>query len=57
MEPTYLLGPYFHIDGEIQGHFGHMITEQVSRLWAWEEAKRREPGLKALLLRRGTNEL
>ncbi len=57
LEPTYLPGPYFHIDGEIQGHFGHMMTEQVSRLWAWEEAKRREPGLKALLLRRGTNEL
>jgi len=57
LEPTYLKGPFFHVDGEFQGHFGHMMTEQVSRLWAWEEAKRREPGLKALLLQRGRNEL
>lgn len=46
----HLEGAYFHLDSEFRGHFGHAMTEQLSRLWAWEEAKRREPSLKALLL-------
>lgn len=47
---TPLEGTYFHLDSEYRGHFGHAMTEQISRLWAWQEAKRREPELKALLL-------
>jgi capsular polysaccharide biosynthesis protein len=42
-------GTYFHLDSEWQGHFGHAMTEVMSRLWAWQEAKERAPGLKALL--------
>ena len=44
-----LAGPYFYLDSEFRGHFGHAVTEQLSRLWAWPEAKAAEPGLKALM--------
>src|SRR4051812_7266899 len=44
-----LTGSYFHLDNEFRGHFGHALTEQVARLWAWPEAKRADPGLKALV--------
>ena len=33
-----LEGTYFHLDNEIRGFFGHALTEQVSRLWAWDQA-------------------
>ena len=49
--PVQLLeGAYFYLDSEFRGHFGHAMTEQLSRLWGWREAKSAEPGLKALLL-------
>ena len=44
-----LAGAYFYLDSEFRGHFGHAITEQMSRLWAWPHAKRAEPGLKAVM--------
>lgn len=47
--PEHLEGSYFYLDSEFRGHFGHAMTEQLSRLWAWSEAKQREPGLKALV--------
>lgn len=46
-------GAYFHLDSEYRGHFGHALTEQLSRLWAWSAAKQAEPKLKALLLSTG----
>ncbi|MGN6575910.1 MAG: glycosyltransferase family 61 protein [Nocardioides sp.] len=49
-EPEELAGSWFHLDSEHRGHFGHAMTEQLSRLWAWPAAKRAHPGLKALLL-------
>jgi capsular polysaccharide biosynthesis protein len=45
-------GTYFHLDNEVRGHFGHLLTEQLSRLWAWPTAKARFPDLQLLL---GTN--
>jgi len=48
--PEPLAGTYFHLDSEFRGHFGHALTEQIARLWAWPEAKRRHPDLKALVL-------
>lgn len=48
-EATQLSGAYFHLDSEWPGHFGHVMTEQLSRLWAWASAKRAQPDLKALL--------
>lgn len=46
----HLEGAYFHLDSEYRGHFGHALTEQLSRLWAWAEARRQVPDLKALVL-------
>jgi capsular polysaccharide biosynthesis protein len=48
-EARNLDGPLFYLDSEYRGHFGHAMTEQLSRLWAWQEAKEREPELRALL--------
>ncbi len=31
------------------GHYGHVITHDLSRLWAWDEAAARFPDLKVLL--------
>lgn len=44
-----LEGAYFYLDDEYRGHFGHLTTEVISRLWAWERARREAPGLKALM--------
>lgn len=49
-----LEGTFFHLDNEIRGYFGHALTEQVSKLWAWPEVRRRHPEAKALVsLNRG----
>jgi capsular polysaccharide biosynthesis protein len=48
----HLPGAYFYLDNEIRGHYGHAMTEQLSKLWAWREAKAADPGLKALMLER-----
>ncbi len=44
-----LSGDYFYLDDEFRGHFGHMLTEVLSRLWAWRDAKAEAPDLKALM--------
>ena len=44
-----LPGQYFYLGSEYPQHFGHVMTEQVSRLWAWRAAKERYPDLKALV--------
>ena len=44
-----LPGAYFHFDSEFPGHFGHLMTEDVSKLWGWPAAKAAHPGLKVLL--------
>lgn len=33
-----LEGTYLHLDDEARGHFGHLLTETVARVWAWPEA-------------------
>ena len=43
-----LEGAYFYLDSEFRGHFGHAITEQLSRLWAWQQAKAEIPGLRVV---------
>ncbi|WP_019144455.1 glycosyltransferase family 61 protein [Aeromicrobium massiliense] len=48
-EPEPLPGAYFHLDSEEPAHFGHMLTEQISRLWAWSEVRALEPDVKLLL--------
>lgn len=44
-----LEGQYFHLDCPYPGHFGHLMTEVVSRLWGWQQAKKENPDLKAIL--------
>ncbi len=48
-DPVHLPGSYYFLDSEFRGHFGHALTEQVSRFWGWAEAKRADPSLKALV--------
>lgn len=43
-----LQGTYFHFDSEWPGHFGHTLTEQISRLWAFDQVKALDPQVKLL---------
>lgn len=43
-----LPGSYYFLDCIHPGHFGHLTTEVLSRLWGWDVAKREDPELKAL---------
>ena len=45
---TRLPGSYYHLDSENPGHYGHLLTEVMGRLWGWDEAKRQIPDLKAI---------
>ena len=49
-----LTGAYFYLDSEWTRHFGHALTEQLSRLWAVDRARQQEPGLKAIISRRNS---
>ncbi|MDN5794469.1 MAG: glycosyltransferase family 61 protein [Intrasporangium sp.] len=52
----HLPGSYYHLDASNSGHFGHLTTEVVSKLWGWDEAKSRCPDLKAFFRLRHPNE-
>ncbi|WP_166849836.1 DUF563 domain-containing protein [Isoptericola sp. BMS4] len=43
-----LHGSYYLLDSENSGHFGHLMTEVVSRLWGWDRAKQDAPDLRAI---------
>jgi capsular polysaccharide biosynthesis protein len=43
-----LPGTFYQLDCAYPGHFGHLTTEMVSRMWGWAEAKERIPDLKVL---------
>jgi len=42
-----LPGNYYSLDSSHSGHFGHITTEVISRLWGWDRAKAEVPDLKA----------
>ncbi len=44
-----LEGTYLHLDNEFRGHFGHLLTESLSRVWSWPEALRLDPDAKVLV--------
>jgi len=44
-----LAGTYFHLDNEVAGHYGHFLTHDLARLWAWDEALETFPDLRILL--------
>ena len=43
-----LAGSYYSFFYNNPGHFGHLMTEAVSRLWGWDAAKAADPSLKML---------
>ena len=56
--PTDLPGSYVYLDTEYPGHYGHVMTEVISRYRAWTEARRIDPGVRALIsLREGQTEV
>lgn len=48
---THLPGAYYYFDYKNVGHYGHLMTEALSRLWGWPRAKAEDPELKILLRR------
>lgn len=44
-----LAGTYFHLDNEVAGHYGHFLTHDLARLWAWDEVLAEYPDLRILL--------
>lgn len=44
-----LEGTYLHLDNEIRGHFGHLMTEVVSRIWSWPAALEIDPEVRVLV--------
>ncbi len=51
VDATRLDGSYYYLDGELRHHFGHVTSEQLSRLWAWPAAKAAHPDLRLLVSR------
>lgn len=48
-EPEDLPGTYYHLDNQVPGHYGHVITHDLSKLWAWDAALAEYPDLKVLI--------
>ncbi|WP_418058166.1 glycosyltransferase family 61 protein [Pimelobacter simplex] len=44
-----LSGTWVHLDSEYPGHFGHLLTEQLSRMWAWPRILEEVPRPRVLL--------
>lgn len=51
-----LPGVYYHLDASNSGHFGHLTTEVLSKLWGWDAAVERCPDIKAIFRIRYPNE-
>lgn len=48
-EPHELPGTYYHLDNQVPGHYGHVITHDLSKLWAWDAALAEHPDLRVLI--------
>ena len=44
-----LEGAYLHLDNEVRGHFGHAMTEVLSRMWSWPAAQEIDPDVRVLV--------
>jgi capsular polysaccharide biosynthesis protein len=42
-------GAYFYLDTEFPAHFGHVVTEVVSRYWGWQAAREVAPDVRPLV--------
>jgi capsular polysaccharide biosynthesis protein len=43
-----LPGRWFNLDSEWPGHYGHMLTELLGRMWAWDRVRELAPDVKCL---------
>ena len=41
-------GNFYQLDNTYPHHYGHLMSEVISRLWGWDAAKREIPDLKAI---------
>lgn len=48
-KPIFLSGTYLYLDSEYDSHFGHVLVEQISKLWAYEIFKKNYPNGKVLI--------
>lgn len=48
-EPGMLSGTYFYLDNEYPGHYGHFTSQDLTKLWAWDDALRYDPNCKILI--------
>lgn len=48
-DTPFLGGDYFYLDSEKDVHFGHILLEQVAKLWAWDEFISEHPEGKILV--------
>lgn len=44
-----LEGTFLHLDDEARGHFGHVLTETLSRMWTWERALAIDPDVRVIV--------
>jgi capsular polysaccharide biosynthesis protein len=44
-----LPGPWFNLDSEWPGHYGHLLTEVLGKMWAWDQVRELAPDVKCLL--------
>jgi capsular polysaccharide biosynthesis protein len=44
-----LPGAWFNLDSEWPGHFGHMLTELIGRMWAWDRVRELAPDVRCLM--------
>ena len=42
-------GTFLHLDNEARGHFGHVLTEMLSRMWTWERALEIDPDIQVIM--------
>ncbi len=48
-KPERLAGTFVHLDNEVRGHFGHLMTESLSRVWTWRRALALDPDARVLV--------
>ncbi|MBW8750262.1 MAG: glycosyltransferase family 61 protein, partial [Propionibacteriales bacterium] len=44
-----LPGRWFNLDSEWPGHYGHLLTEVLGKMWAWDRVRELAPDVKCLL--------
>ena len=47
--PMHLDGSYYYFEYKNSGHYGHLLTEGLAKLWGWDEVRRRDPEVRLLM--------